>query len=249
MRPQRRRHSEGFTLVELLVASTVLAVVLGTVYTAFSSSVSMWKIGEADTATYQDARISLDVVSRELQNMVRGAAHLFEGTKDEFQFYAVTRPMNVDDGTAPRVLRITYRVKSNPRGEGKLLVREESPVEGPLPTAPRDGAMEEKDVELGSESMFELAASVRRFEIHYYYLQPTEDAGVLGAAEEAPAVFDIRENFDTTLGIPQAFRIDLTMDDPNAEDEDVFFSTYAVMRGAPVRKKEGALGAETVAPQ
>ena len=250
MRLRTRRHSEGFTLAELLVASTMLAVVLGTVYTSFSSSVNLWKIGEADIAAYQDARIALDILTRELQNMVPGAAHLFAGSEDEFEYYAVTRPMNVEDGADPRVLQIRYRVKSDPHGEGKLLIREESPVEGPFPSRPpRDGVIEDTDIDLGSESQFELAAGVKKFDLHYYYLQPADDAGLLGAPAEAPAEFDIREELDTTAGLPQAIRIDLTMFDPNAEDGETRFSTYAVLRTPAAPPKDAALGAIPVGPQ
>ena len=250
MRSRSPRHNAGFTLAELLVASTVLAIVLGTVYTAFSSSVNMWKIGEANIQTYQDARTSLDIVTRELQNMVPGAAHLFAGTKDEFAFYAVTRPMNVEDGADPQVLWIKYRVKADPDGEGKLLIREERPVESPLPSKPpREGEIDKTLVKLGSESQFELAEGVKKLEFHYYWLEPQEDAGLFGKPITTPAKFNIRDEHEEKSGIPQAIRIDLTLLDANAEKGETRFSTYAVMHGPTTLLTDGSLDAEAVAPQ
>lgn len=245
MRLRNRPRNEGFTLAELLVASTILAVVLGTVYTSFSSSVNLWKIGEANIRAYQDARTSLDIVTRELQNMAPGAAHLFAGSKDEFEFYAVTRPMNVEDGAEPRVLWIKYRVKSNPKGEGKLLIREERPVESALPSKPpRDGGLDTTIIKLGGESQFELASGVKKFELHYYWLEPRPEPAVAGATQ--PAKFVVRDEHPEKSGIPQAIRIDLTLIDPNAEKGETRFSTYAVMHGPTSTLKEGSLDAETV---
>ncbi len=247
--PESDPRSEGFTLAELLVASTVLAIVLGTVYTAFSSSVSMWKIGEANMGVYQDARTSLDIVTRELQNIVPGVAYLATGSTDEFEFYAVTRPMNVEDGAEPRVLWIKYRLKADPKGEGKLFIREERPVEGPLPSnPPREGEIDTSLIKLGSESQFELAAGVKKLAFHYYWVEPQEDENVLGEAAAEPAKFIIRDEHPEKSGIPQAIRIDLTLFDANAEKGQTQFSTYAVMHGPTTRleEDEGSLEAEAV---
>ncbi|NUM56531.1 MAG: prepilin-type N-terminal cleavage/methylation domain-containing protein [Candidatus Hydrogenedentes bacterium] len=250
MRSRLHPHNDGFTLAELLVASTVLAIVLGTVYTAFSSSVSMWKIGESNIAVYQDARVALDVMTRELQNMVPDAAHLFVGSKDEFEFYAVTRPMDVEEGAEPKVLWITYRVKSDPDGEGKLLIREERPVESPMPVAPpEDGTIDDTIIELGSESQFELAAGVKKLDFHYYWVQPEEGGGLFGESEAAPAEFVIRDEHEEKSGIPQAIRIDLTFIDPLAETGETTFTTYAVMHGPTTTLEDGSIDAQTVALQ
>jgi len=250
MRSRNPQHNDGFTLAELLVASTVLAIVLGTVYTAFSSSISMWKIGEANIAAFQDARTSLDIVTRELQNMVPGAAHLFVGDDSEFEFYAVTRPMDVEEGAEPRVLWVKYRMKADPKSEGKLFIREERPVESPLPSkAPEDGNVDDTIIKLGSESQFELAASVKKLEFHYYWVEPKEDESLLETDPGAPAAFLIQDEHEEGAGIPQAIRIDLTMMDPNAEKGETKFSTYAVMHGPTTKLEETSLDAETMVPQ
>ncbi|MDZ4860312.1 MAG: prepilin-type N-terminal cleavage/methylation domain-containing protein [Candidatus Hydrogenedentes bacterium] len=258
MSPHNPRHNDGFTLAELLVASTILAVILGSVYTAFSSSINIWKKGESNTQTYQDARTALDILSRELQNMVPGASHLFVGTNDEFEFYAVTRPMDVEDGSAPRVLWIRYRTKSDPDGEGKLLIREERTVESPLPSKPPDGGeIDSTIIKHGSESQFELAAGVEDFELQYYWKEQIAGAQFLsdpvqaafdipgsGIANLVPAKIIIRSDHEEGTGIPQAIKINLTLIDPNSEKGEAAFTTYAVMHGPTTRLKETSLDAE-----
>jgi len=245
-----RHHKDGFTLAELLVASTILAVLLGAVYTAFSSSVSIWKMGESNTHTYQDARTALDIVGRELQNMVPGASHLFTGDDDSFEFYAVTRPMNVEDGSEPRVLWISYRTKSDPDGEGRLLIREERTVESPLPSKPpEDGEVDSTIIELGNESEFELAAGVEDFTLSYYWVEPREPVDPLSSASIEPAAFIIKDEHEENAGIPQAIKIELTLLDPNAEQGETRFSTFAVMHGPTTELEDGSVEAEEVIAQ
>ncbi|MCP4641108.1 MAG: prepilin-type N-terminal cleavage/methylation domain-containing protein, partial [bacterium] len=51
--PTKKRHNAGFTLAELLVATTLTVLVMGGVYVAFSSSIRLWRLGEANLRTYQ----------------------------------------------------------------------------------------------------------------------------------------------------------------------------------------------------
>ncbi|GMU92562.1 MAG: hypothetical protein AMXMBFR4_16200 [Candidatus Hydrogenedentota bacterium] len=241
------RSNSGFTLAELLVASTVLAILLGAVYTAFTSSVNLWKLGEANIHTYQDARTSLSMITTELQNMAAGASHLFVGDNEEFEFYAVTTPMNVEDGTHPRVLWIRYRLKSDPRGEGRILLREERPVESALPSGPpEDGGIDDPIIQLGRESEFELATGVKDFELRYYWLPPSEPgAPASGQAAPGQASFIVRDEHPKKSGIPQAIKIELTLIDPNAESGLTTFATYAVFRGPTTRLDKDSFSTET----
>ena len=123
-------------------------------------------------------------------------------------------------------------------------------MESPLPSkAPEDGKVDDTIVKLGSESQFELAAGVKKLELHYYWVQPKEDEGLLGADPGAPAEFVIRDEHEEGAGIPQAIRIDLTMIDPNADKGETKFSTFAVMHGPTTKLTETSVDAEAVVPQ
>ena len=229
-----RKGDAGFTLAELLVASMLLSIVMAAVYTAFSSSVRLWRLGEANIQTYQDARTSLSIMTRELQNIIPGAAHLAEGTNDEFQFYAVAAPMDVDEDSEPRVLFIQYRTKKDTDGEGKILLREERVVKSPLPSAPPgEGEIEATIIKMGNEKDFDLAAGVKDFEIRYIWRPPDEDVSPIpGDAAPEPVEFVVLEEHSKGSGIPQGLRIELTLLDANAESGESTFTTYVVFRGA-----------------
>jgi hypothetical protein len=229
-----------------LVASLLLAIVLGAVYTAFGSSIRLWRLGEMNLRNYQDARTSLSIITTELQNAIPGAGHLFHGTNDEFEFFAVTSPLDVRKGGEPRVLHIRYRMRPDPGGPGKLLMREERVVEGGLPPPPADdSAIETTTIEMGREREFELAAGVKDFEIQYYWLAPQLDPGFLSdQGPPAPAEFIVRDELEAGDGIPQAIRLTLTMYDDTAPRGELHFSTFAVFRGETAEWKDDALTTE-----
>lgn len=241
------RANDGFTLAELLVASVLLAIILGAVYTAFGSSIRLWRLGETNLRNYQDARISLSVITAELQNAIPGAGHLFRGSNDDLEFFAVTPPLDVREGSEPRVLWIHYRLRPDPDGPGKLLLREERMVEGGLPPPPADQTrIEPSAIKLGREREFELAAGVKDFELKYYWLPPQTDLGFQSdqALASAPARFIVRDRLEEGDGIPQAVRATLTMYDETAPKGELVFSTFAVFRGETAEWKDDTLSTQ-----
>jgi len=55
----RCRSNAGFPLAELLVATLLATLVMSGVYFSFNSSIRLWRNGERDLQTYQDARTSM----------------------------------------------------------------------------------------------------------------------------------------------------------------------------------------------
>lgn len=231
----------GFTLAELLVASVILSLVLSGVYFTFSSSIRLWRNGESDLQTYQDARTSMTIMTRELLQLLEGAGHLIEGDDNEIEFFAVAPPMHVGDLDGPRVLKIRYRTRPDADHEGRTLVREERLVESPMPARPpEEGEIDDSVVKLGRGRVFELAYGVLDFEITYLWVEETdEEADPLGE-DESETVFKVHhlDEHRQGDGIPQAIRIALTLADANAEDGSTTFTTYAVFQG-PTDAYEG----------
>ncbi|MBN2309714.1 MAG: prepilin-type N-terminal cleavage/methylation domain-containing protein [Candidatus Hydrogenedentes bacterium] len=235
MSPKR---NSGFTLAELLVASTLLAVVMGGVYVAFSSSIRLWRIGEANLRTYQDARTAVAIMQRELQSMAPNASHLFEGDDNSLEFYAVVPPMDVESGGEARLLWIRYRLKADPDQRGKALVREERIVEGAIPPPPDDqAATAAPPVKLGPRRTFELASGVVDLEFEYCWVpivrrrehDDEEEGGDEDGASDAQ--FVIEDRLRAGDGVPQAVRLALMLDDPNADGEETAFRTAVTFRG------------------
>ncbi|MCP4644331.1 MAG: hypothetical protein GY851_28065 [bacterium] len=252
--PTKTRHNAGFTLAELLVATTLTVLVMGGVYVAFSSSIRLWRLGEANLRTYQDARTSMSIMTRELQSMLPGAMHLFEGTDDEFEFFAISPPMDVEDRDGPRVMWIKYRLKADPNQRGKILLREERLVEGPLPLrSDEDNEFERTRLKLARKQSFELAAGVVDFELRYYWRPIPERGEGPGAPPGDPAIpdegeiqelepveFVVKEEHGKGDGFPQGIHIAMTLDDPGAESGKTTFETMLTFRGltTPLREPE-----------
>ncbi|GMW02734.1 MAG: hypothetical protein AMXMBFR84_38700 [Candidatus Hydrogenedentota bacterium] len=240
------RHS-GFTLAELLVAVSILTLVMTAAYMAFSSGIRLWRLGEANLQTYQDARTSMAIMTRELQNFVPGAAHLFEGEDSEFVFYAVTPPMHPAEGSDAQVLWIRYRLRNDATQKGRTLVREERVVEDPLPSRPPEGGkIDRTRVRLGLRRSFDLANGVRDFSIEYLW-QPPADLEQEADATQAgqppvPVAFIVQDHLGEGDGMPQGIRLRLTLYDPNADDGDTTFTAFVNVNGPSTRLEEPMLG-------
>ncbi|MBI5094905.1 MAG: prepilin-type N-terminal cleavage/methylation domain-containing protein [Candidatus Hydrogenedentes bacterium] len=226
MRRQPRHNSRrGFTLIELLVAVTLLSIVMAAVYSAFSSTILLWKRGDTNVETYQDARTSMGLLVRELQNVVSGSEYLFSGTKDSLTFFAAIPPMEVDDGEYTRLAQVTYRLKQDTKQRAWTLVREEALVEGILPLASKTtGKVDTDALRLGNEHTFDLASKVRGFALTYLWLQPVKADALAPGALKPPPVLVEREENPLGAGLPQGIRVTLTYSDDTAPEGQTSFS-------------------------
>lgn len=109
--------NKGFTLIEILVAMTILAIVMSILYGTFSTSSANAKVIEERADELSSLTGAIDVLSQE----VRGAfissdavSEMFSGKKEEIGFTAAT-PFVKDD--EPAVQRLSYLF------DGEKLVR------------------------------------------------------------------------------------------------------------------------------
>ncbi len=236
-RHNRNRARQGFTLAELLVATTIVTIVMTALFTAYSSSIRLWRIGESNLRTYQDARTSLSIIRRELQNIVPGAIHLMQGTDDELEFFAVVPPMDVEEGSGPRTMWVRYRIKKGSAKTGATLVREERVVESSLPPAPpKDGEIDKSIIKLGNERQFDLAEHVDDFVIKYYWLPPKSELKEIDPSlPPAPIKFIVLDELKEGMGMPQGIRIELTLEDATvskkSKAQKTTFTTMTAFRG------------------
>ncbi len=59
----------GFTLVELMVSVSILVIISGTIYTAFNSSLNVYRRESGRVVMHQKIRVALDMIARDLSNM------------------------------------------------------------------------------------------------------------------------------------------------------------------------------------
>lgn len=226
VQPLRKR---GFTLAEVLVATALLTIIMTSVYSALNTTLRVRRMGEAQLHTYQDARTTLDIIARETNCFLGGAEHLFQGSDDEFEFFAVTQPMNVDEGKGPRVLFIRYRLGKS--GKERVIYREEAVVKDALPLR-RLGEEEPVDrtrIKLGRKRKFEFAAGVRDFRVEYIWMPKPEPHGPNEPPLPVePVVLD--ENREG-WGLPQGMRLFLTIDDEHDVRGETTFTASIVFHG------------------
>lgn len=227
-----RRASAGFTLAELLVATLLATLVMSGVYFAFNSSIRLWRNGERDLQTYQDARTSMTIINRELMQMLEGSGHLMEGDDNEIEFYAVAPPFHTSEGEGARILWIRYRTRPDAGAPGRTLVREERVVESPMPMRPKeDTTIDSSIIKHGRKRIFEIASGVLDFELTYLWTGEEDPQDPLDP--NSPPEIEIHELDEHREGdgIPQGIRISLTLVDEAAPKGRTTFTNYAVFQG------------------
>jgi len=80
--------SRGFTLVEILIALAILAMIVVSTFTIFSSASKSWQKGETRSERYQNARNSIYRISTEISQAVINSNPLckFTGDKNKVSF-------------------------------------------------------------------------------------------------------------------------------------------------------------------
>ncbi len=88
----KAKYSHGVTLMELLVAMVILAIIVASVYVAFNSGKQSWQVGETIVQKYQNARGALDMMSREISAMYLVTQNIYKTgliyESGEFRFVA-----------------------------------------------------------------------------------------------------------------------------------------------------------------
>lgn len=143
-----QRADRGFTLIEILIAISILAVVLTTIYGMFSSVTSVSDRLEADSAEYHRARVIFDRLGRELRGTYDppGAQqHVFHsGTSPEGEVFlelttSAVSPLS-DVGTGIALVRYTLAADRE-RGDGLVLLRSERPWHMKTSATSQEGMM------------------------------------------------------------------------------------------------------------
>jgi len=90
--------SRAFTLVEMLVATSLMALVAGTTVAALTGGLNVWQRVSGVSRHEEAALIAFSQLQRDLHNARRFTPILFEGTYDEFTFAAAESSGDNPDG-------------------------------------------------------------------------------------------------------------------------------------------------------
>jgi len=80
--------SSAFTLLEVLVATAVLALMMTFLFNLLGSSAKIWEIGNKKIEAAQAARVGLNIIAKDLKNAFAGNMTTYNGTGGQILNYA-----------------------------------------------------------------------------------------------------------------------------------------------------------------
>lgn len=103
----------GFTLIELLIAFSIFAVIAVTLYSTFFAGISVWKRSGESSDIYQDIRIALDDIARDLKNMLyftkdKESSYIFSGTAEETVFMTLAEGASEEMTAEKEIVKTSY---------------------------------------------------------------------------------------------------------------------------------------------
>jgi general secretion pathway protein J len=123
----------GFTLLEVMISILILAVVVSTIYAAFSGTFRISKSTEYTEGVYRMVRITADRMLQDLESLtpLRGSYELSLSGSDiavesqELSFVS-SAGLSYTDGNATANAKIRYYLTKGPEGEGYYLWRSDT---------------------------------------------------------------------------------------------------------------------------
>ena len=159
----RNTSSAAFTLVEIMIAIGLLAMIIAAIFSVWTAILRSSKVGKDTAAAVQRARITIRIIEDSL-----GSAECFMKNSDYYGFM-------VENGDSPMLSFVARLSKSFPRSGkfGDLDVRrlEFSIQSGP--DSPRELVLRQRPILMEfdqeeKDNPIILAKNVRAFEMHFY---------------------------------------------------------------------------------
>jgi len=168
---KRSEASAGFTLLELIISLTIIAVIAVMVQNGFRLSVSAWEKGESAIEDQQRYRYTLDLIQRQVSSALPRPPSEKSGTdsdadlKGDEASLEFSSLMTLIPGDPSGVVRVKYRVES--LEDGKSLWFTERGLVDQLGTSSQD--------EPGEEDWHILLSNIHDFT--FQYLPPIPPGG------------------------------------------------------------------------
>ena len=202
---KRGPHSErGFTMIEVLVAISILAILLTSVYGIFSSVSLARERLDADSAEYHRARVLFDRLGRELRGAYFQASDpnlVFTGLKTDdgsFELELTTSAVSPLSETGSGIAKVHYLLAEDKEeaANGRVLLRSEHPV--------HDSTDEE------TAGMMRLVPGIEAMSLRFYangQWQTTWQARTSGLPELVEIALQLRTGGEEPIHFISAFEI------------------------------------------
>jgi type II secretion system protein J len=215
----------GFTLLEILIAMVILAIVMVTVYAAFTSNVEAIHRARQQTQIFQMARIALDRMTKDLESayiapyqsnekrrlgMIGTNQEIKGKPADRLDFTTLSHLTPHENALRTDLCEVGYRLEEDPEQGGFILYRRD------------DGSLDD-DLASGGVS-HELARGVVGFNILYQDAQGKEFDD-WRAAEGTPAT-----------ELPSLILVRLLIKDRQGREELFTIGVHPVLAGRQVEE-------------
>ena len=193
-------HSRGFTLLELLIALTIVAVIVVIVFGALRIGIRAWEKGERDVNVRQRQRIVLDLIKRQLVSIslseVRGKDRQLLSLKGDAKSIEFVSHLPITPGIPFGLVYVKYAVKPVKGDDREHLTFYEKNV----------ALFDEKTSTLDDSNFSELLSGMKSIVFEYLKDRPGE--------AESPW----QKSWDPAVdkGVPRAVRVTLTENDEKA---------------------------------
>ena len=112
------KKNKGLTLIELLMALTIFAIVAVAIYSVFSTGIISWRKGEIATALFREIRFGLDRISQEVRNQSSYNGLKLVGQADELYLISIIPFPEEGKSEYHRLARVRYFLEDE--GENNL---------------------------------------------------------------------------------------------------------------------------------
>ena len=185
----------GFTLMEILIAIFILAIVLSTVYAAYTGTLRVVKETEYDDDIYSMARCAMKRMTEDIESVYRYKG-VFNFTSERTEIsgedfmnlaFFSSAHLSFDDEDSSGIAAMNFYVKEDSGREGCVLMRED--------TLHKDDEDKEAEIERG----FILCDRVQSLTYKFYDSEGEEcdswDSGSEAQKDSAPSVVSIHLTF------------------------------------------------------
>ncbi|MDP6685784.1 MAG: prepilin-type N-terminal cleavage/methylation domain-containing protein [Candidatus Omnitrophota bacterium] len=183
----------GFTLVEILIALAILAMIVASTFTIFKSSSSSWQKGETRSERYHSARVAMGRMSKEISHAVINEfdGSRFIGTSQDASFIAF---VSTSSGVF-ELVEIEYWIDT----EQKLLMRNEQI---------------DPDYDFSTQDYSDiLAGNISELEFSYY------DGLIWSDSWDSDAISEADDDKEL---LPIAVKIKIKIEDKAGKESEVF---------------------------
>ena len=193
---------KGFTLVEILIAMAILAVIVTSTFVIFRSSSKSWQKGEKRSERYHNARVAVGKMSAEISQAVVSENKLskFIGNKEEVGFVSFVSTA----GGVFELVEIEYWLDK----EGRFIMRNED-IDPDFDFSTQDNS----DI---------LAENIALLEFSYYNGSTWSEAwNMIEIEEDAEEEIEEEQGIDESI-LPKAVRIKIKVEDKSGKESEIF---------------------------